>query len=125
MDANVFLDGADLAMSKADWLGVNCFWTNEMEMNHADYGKFYEELQERFPEKLLFITEFGNVNQSTPPNIKGEEYVRYYQRLREIKGIGAAFSQVVSASKGYEDLVWRNEAGETTQIVESVGGRQF
>jgi len=125
MDSSVFLDGADSAMVKADWIGINSYWMNEAERVSKQAGRFYQEMRERYPDKLLFITEFGNLNRNTPPNQKGIDYVRFYQELRNTPGIGAAFSQVVSSAKGYEPLVWRNEAGELSQIVDLVGGRDF
>ena len=125
MDAEVFTDGADQAMVRADWLGVHCFWRAEAEMNARGLGRNYEVIRERYPDKLLFITEFGNHNLYTNPNVKGREYVKYYQILRHQPGIGAAFSQVVSAARGFQALIWRNEAGEPTRIVEEVGARKF
>ncbi len=125
MDANVFLDGADPAMLKADWLGANCFWDNEVEMNKVEGGMYFELMRQRYPAKLIFITEFGNVNIHTTPLVKGREYVKYWQKLREVPGIGAAFCQVVSAGKGFDGLVWRDEAGMLTEIVKQVGDRNF
>ncbi|MEJ2488128.1 MAG: M23 family metallopeptidase, partial [Anaerolineales bacterium] len=42
MDAEVFMDGADQAMVRADWLGVHCFWRAEGEMNARSNGRYYE-----------------------------------------------------------------------------------
>jgi murein DD-endopeptidase MepM/ murein hydrolase activator NlpD len=125
MDSTVFLDGADPAMVKADWIGVNGYWVNEVERVSKDKGRFYQKMRERFPEKLLFIMEFGNLNRHTHPTQKGLEYVRFFQELRDTPGVGAAFAQVVSSARGYESLAWRSEAGELSQIVEFVGARQF
>ena len=125
MDANVFLDGADSAMIKADWLGVNCFWVNEVEMNKVEGGMYFKAIRERFPAKLIFITEFGNVNRQATPLVKGHEYVKYWRALREFPGIGAAFCQVVSAAHGYDGMVWRDEAGMLTEIVNKVREREF
>jgi len=125
MDANVFLDGADPAMLKADWLGANCFWVNEVEMNRVEGGMYFELMRQRHPAKLIFITEFGNVNIHTTQLVKGREYVKYWQKLREVPGIGAAFCQVVSAGDGFNGLVWRDEAGMLTEIVKQVGDRNF
>lgn len=123
MDADVFLDGADKAMFQADWIAVNGYWSSEAEMNANTHGRFYEVLRERYPNKLLFITGFGNVNAFTNPVVKGREYVKYYQQLCEVPGIGAAFAQVVSSADGYPALVWRSEDGTPTAIVEQVGAR--
>jgi murein DD-endopeptidase MepM/ murein hydrolase activator NlpD len=125
MDAEVFLDGADQAMMEADWLGVNCYWDSEAAMNSLDYGRSYQHLRDRYPGKLIFITEFGNLNVYTNANVKGREYRKYLTALRDLPGIGAAFGQVVSAAQGYNALVWRNEAGQVNRISEEVGKREF
>lgn len=125
LDSNVFLDGADTAMVKADWLGVNCFWISEAEMNKAEMGRYYEKMREHYPAKLFFITEYGNVNRYTNPVVKGREYVRYLRQLQDVPGIGAAFAQAVSATRGYDALVWRSEQGRLSEIVSEIGGRNF
>lgn len=123
MDAEVFLDGADKAMFQADWIGVNGYWSSQAEMNADSHGRFYQVLRERYPNKLLFITGFGNMNTYTNPVVKGREYVKYYQQLREVPGIGAAFAQVISSAERYPALVWRSEDGTPNAIVEQVGAR--
>ncbi|MFN2145137.1 MAG: peptidoglycan DD-metalloendopeptidase family protein [Anaerolineales bacterium] len=125
MDAEVFLDGADQAMMGADWLGVNCYWNSEGAMNALDFGRSYQRLRARYPDKLIFITEFGNLNAYTNANVKGSEYRSYLTDLRQLPGIGAAFAQVVSAAQGYNALVWRNEAGQVNRISVEVGNRDF
>ncbi len=125
LDAGVFLDGADRAMFQADWLGVNCFWNSEAEMNTSTHGRFYEFLRERYPNKLLFITGFGNTNAYTNPVVKGREYVKYYQQLRTTPGVGAAFAQVISSASRYPSMVWRSEAGVANAIAAQVGRREI
>jgi hypothetical protein len=125
MDLKVFLDGADAALLAADWIGVNCFWSGESEMKFIEGGEIYKTYRERYPEKLLFITEFGNVNELTNPHVKGQEYVKYYQSLRDQPGIGAAFAEVISASSGYTSLAWRQEDGKASEIPDLVGQRKF
>jgi hypothetical protein len=72
---------------------------------------------------LLFITEFSNVAPGTDKRTKGEQYVRYYQHLRSIPGLGAAFSFVLSASTGFDSETWRLEDGSVTEIPGLVGAR--
>ncbi|NIW46793.1 MAG: hypothetical protein GWN30_19165, partial [Gammaproteobacteria bacterium] len=125
MDSEVFLDGSDNVIRKADWLGVNCFWAHPTEMGREEKGSYYEKMRQRYPNKLLFITEFGNLNPHTRPEVKGSEYVRFYERLRKSPGIGAAFAQVVSSAQGYQAMSWRTEDGELTGIVRAVRERPF
>ncbi len=123
LDSNIFLEQADEGVNTADWIGVNCFWSNETEMLLSTKGAYYEYVRERFPDKLLFITEFANVNEMTNPYVKGDEYVKYYQKLRDLPGFGAAFSQIMFSL--YGNLRWRTEDGELSQIPYRVGRRSF
>jgi murein DD-endopeptidase MepM/ murein hydrolase activator NlpD len=125
LDANIFLEQADEGVNAADWIGVNCFWSNETEMSLPSKGAYHEYFRERFPDKLLFITEFANVNEMTNPYVKGKEYVKFYQNLRNQPGIGVAFSQIMSSPWGHGTMRWRTENGELTQIPYRVGRRSF
>jgi hypothetical protein len=124
-DAQIFLDQADDAVNTADWIGVNCYWSNETEMTLPSKGAYYEYMRERFPDKLLFITEFANVNDLTNPYVKGNEYVKFYETLRGKPGFGAAFSQVLSSPFSTGNIQWRTEDGKLTQIPYQVGRRHF
>jgi hypothetical protein len=125
LDAKVFLEQADDAIQMADWVGVNCFWSNEDEMSAPNKGEFYKYVRERFPDKLLFITEFANVNDMVNTLAKGNQYLKYYQKLREEAGIGGAFAQVLSSPSGFGKMRWRNEDGNLTEIPNRVGEREF
>ena len=118
-----FLTGADAACRAADWVGVHCYWVSEEEMNSAAGGLGFAEYRSRFPGKLLFVTEFSNPTPDTDKQTKGQQYQRYYQLLRAVPGLGAAFSFVVSASSGYGAETWRDESGSATQIPGLVGAR--
>ena len=118
-----FLTGADAACRAADWIGVHCYWQSEQEMNSAGGGLGYLDYRRRFADKLLFVTEFSNPSPDTNKAAKGRQYQRYYQMLRTIPGIGAAFSFVVSASSGFNFETWRDENGTVTEIPGLVGAR--
>jgi murein DD-endopeptidase MepM/ murein hydrolase activator NlpD len=118
LDAEVFLEGADRAMAQADWLGVNCYWHSEGEMHAIEKGRYYVRTRERYPDKLLFITEFGNTNPLTNPEVKGREYLKYLETVRETPGVGAAFAMVLSAARGYQGMTWRSESGKISPIVD-------
>ncbi|MFC1936839.1 M23 family metallopeptidase [Chloroflexota bacterium] len=125
LDSQTFLEQADEAIQTADWIGVNCFWSDDEEMDDPLKGAFYETMRQRYPDKLLFITEFANVNAITNPYVKGNQYVEYYQRLRHKPGIGAAFSQVMFSPDTMNSLRWRDREGELNRIPEQVGKRAF
>ena len=94
-------------------------------MARFDKGEFYRYVRERFPNKLLFITEFANVNDMVNTLAKGNQYVKYYKKLLEEEGIGGAFAQVLSSSSGFGKMRWRNEDGMLTDIPHRVGERDY
>ncbi len=118
-----FLDQATSAANLADWIGVHCYWVNESEMLKQALGYAWLEYRLRFPEKLLFITEFGNPWQ--PKAVVAQQYARYYRHLRGVDGLGAAFAYVVSTSSPEESRywAWRDEKGSDLGIAQAVSGR--
>jgi hypothetical protein len=117
-----FVNQADDALRAADWLGVHCYWQSpDLMENETDGGRVYRSYRRRYPDKLIFITEFSNRTES--PAVKASQYVTYYQSLRHEPGIGAAFSFVVSASSGFPAEIWRDEAGALSVIPALVGAR--
>ncbi len=117
-----FVDQADAALRAADWLGVHCYWQSAPQMeDEAVGGRVYRAYRQRYPDKLIFITEFSNATE--PPPVKAAQYMAYYRSLRHEPGIGAAFSFVSSASAGFESEAWRNEAGQLSAIPGLVGAR--
>jgi murein DD-endopeptidase MepM/ murein hydrolase activator NlpD len=125
MNSNAFLSGSDDAIRRSDWIGWHCYWVNEASMNMVEAGRSWEEVRRRFPDKLIFITEFSNPNDRQDTATKGRQYVKYYASLREEPGIGAAFSFVLSASSGFSQEAWRLEDGRLTDIPGEVGRRLF
>ncbi|MCC7358213.1 MAG: M23 family metallopeptidase [Anaerolineales bacterium] len=119
-----FLAASDAAARAADWVGLHCYWVSEQELNSASGGLGYVEYRRRFPDKLIFITEFSNATQHTDKDTKAKQYTRYYQHLRSIPGLGAAFAFVVSSSSGFDSETWRLENGQPTAIPGLVAARQ-
>jgi murein DD-endopeptidase MepM/ murein hydrolase activator NlpD len=124
-DAEAFLDEADEVIVNADWIGVNCHWWNEQEMDMEHKGLGYKLMRRRYPNKLIFITEFSNVNELESLKEKGRQYVAFYRNLRAEPGVGAAFSNVMSSQNAYGRQCWRHEDGEITDVAREVGQRDF
>jgi hypothetical protein len=120
-----FLDQCETAIAEANWLGVHCYWTDEEGMRSREDGLGFLEYQRRWPDKLLFITEFSNPSPQVDMQSKGRQYLEYYRLLRQYAGIGAAFSFVLSASADFPHEVWRREDGEMTVIPAIIGSRDF
>jgi hypothetical protein len=79
----------------------------------------------RFPEKLMFITEFYNASSHTLPADKAAEYLEFYHSLRNTAGVGAAFGYALSASSGHDTLAWRKEGDEDSDILEGINPGLF
>lgn len=118
-----FLDQAQEALRAADWIGLHCYWQTEAEMRAPAGGLGYLEYRRRFPDKLLCITEFSNPAPNVDLAAKGDQYVKYYQLLRGVPGLGAAFAFVASASANFPYEAWRGEDGRLSPIVDVVGRR--
>ena len=82
-------------------------------------------LRRNYPEKMLFLTEMGNVNALTNLAVKGREYVKFFETIRHTPGLGAAFAQVLSSTGPFSELAWRTEEGKQTEIVAEVKARSF
>jgi hypothetical protein len=120
-----FLDQCEAAIAEANWLGVHCYWTDEEDMRSREDGLGFLEYQRRWPDKLLFITEFSNPSPQVDMRTKGGQYLEYYRLLRQNTGIGAAFSFVLSSSADFPHESWRREDGEMTVIPAIIGNRDF
>jgi hypothetical protein len=125
MDAEAFLAQAEIAAQQADWIGMHAYWVNEKEITDERLGFSFQSYRQRFPEKLLFVTEFGNPNQ--PKTVIADQYSRYYGLLRHVRGLGAAFAYVISTPDPVESArwAWRDEAGNDAGIAAVVGQRKY
>ncbi len=118
-----FLTESDEAARAADWIGVHCYWRDDAEMNSPSGGMGWQEYRRRYPDKLLFITEFSNPHADIDQRTKAQQYVNYYRALRHVPGLGAAFAYLLSSSRGFEHEVWRDEAGTANEMAGIVGAR--
>lgn len=125
VDSWAFLGQGDEAARSADFMCCHCYWVSDADQVAATGGLVYEEYRRRYPSKLLFITEFSNPTDNTDSRTKGNQYVNYYKSLRNLTGLGAAFSFVLSGSSGFPNEVWRLENGTLTEIPGIVGARNF
>ncbi len=120
-----FLVEAALAATRADWIGIHGYWQTERGMTTDDDGFTWRTYRQLFPDKLMFITEFGNPTQ--PKTQVAQQYARYYGILRHVSGLGGAFSYIVSTSDPTESArwAWRDESGNDVGIAHEIGLRRF
>ncbi len=124
-DALTFLDEADMAVQGADWIGVRCFWQTRMAMESTDGGRFHQVIRDRYPNHLILITGFANLNPMTSMSIKAQEYLDFYRGIRHRAGYAAAFAEVLSSDGPYQMVAWCSPDGTLQPVVQTVGGRDF
>jgi hypothetical protein len=125
MSAEDFLDGAADAAAEADWIGINCYWTDGVSLRSRSGGMAIDGYRSRFPGSLLMITEYGNPAVNVADEEKARQYMDFLRILRTRNGIGAAFGYAISAEHGYDGVVWRKDRNATSVIAEVVGSRAF
>jgi hypothetical protein len=123
-DPEQFLDEAAFAVVEADWVGIHAYWVNDSELADRALGLLPYRYRDRFAEKLLFVTEFGNPIQAK--DLVAEQYARYYAMLRQMPGLGGLFAYVVSTPNPLEaGWAWRDEAGNDRGLAGKVGQRPY
>ena len=118
-----FLNEAETAVQKADWVGVNCYWTDQTSLKDGNQGRSFEIYRNKLPGKLLMITEFCNPIQGISDKTKSDQYLEFYRMVRSQPGIAAAFSYALSADQGHDAIVWRSEESDGSMFAERIGKR--
>jgi murein DD-endopeptidase MepM/ murein hydrolase activator NlpD len=118
-----FLLAAENAAQEADWLGVNCFWSEPAGALSLQGVGLLEEYRSLFPDKLLLVTEFGNASHSADPAEKARQYVDFHTAVSRIQNVGAAFGYALSSAVGNPGLAWRAEGESTSRLAEQLGKR--
>jgi tetratricopeptide (TPR) repeat protein len=118
------------AVEKADWLGVHCYWltTPQEPRNHLSdfWGLRFKYYHEKFPNKLIIITQFGNSNAQGGLPLTDDEmarqYVEYYQELFKYPYIHSANAFIMSSpDPAWDSFAWRTVGGEVKPVVAAVG----
>jgi hypothetical protein len=91
-----FLNVSEPAVLKADWIGVHCYWQNEGSghwamLSEVD-GMLWKKFRNRWPNKLIFITEFSNNSPVVDYATKGNQYGRYFGLLRNEPNLAGAIA---------------------------------
>ncbi len=118
-----FLAGCEAAIAAADWLGVHVYFRDDVEAARG-IREIVDGYRDRWPDKLVMVTEYSNPVEGIDKAEKGRQYVQFCRRLEQKPGVGAAFSFVASASDpAFAGETWREEDGRMTPIVEAMGRR--
>jgi hypothetical protein len=120
------------ALERADWLGVHCYWqTFDGAPRHleADWGLAFEKYHEKFPNKIIDITECGNSNgqggHDLHPDVMTREILEYYDQLFEHSYLNSVNPFIMSSDDdkwNRELFVWvRKGNGSFLPVVGEVG----
>ena len=118
---STFLEGAVSAIQAADFIGVHAYYLSMEEVRNQaiDLVKSYRR---RWPDKLLFVTEFSNPDPAG--NVaaieKGRQARAFYELCNQIPGVGAAYYFVVSGTGWDRQALRREGEGQSTGILEGI-----
>lgn len=114
--ANMFYGEAkDSMLAVCDWVGIHCYWqgsTDDMMWSNSGGMGWKAVNTYGLP---FCLTEYSNCDSKVSKSVKGEQYVRYLQHLKEPK---AAFAFCSTASSGFE-----SETFEGSSIPSILGAR--
>jgi hypothetical protein len=91
-----WLDICRDAILASDWLGCHTYWQYD-NMFSADWGLRFVHYRQRFPSKMIEITELGNSTPNLARDAMAAQYAAYYQRLQQYPYIASASSFLCSS----------------------------
>jgi len=107
----------------SDWLGCHCYWQYD-NMYNENWGMRHTRYHARFPDKTIYITEFGNSTPGLPDHVMAEEYANYYKQLQYYDYIASASSFIAtSPDPTWAPFCWGWENGTIRPVVDRVGNR--
>lgn len=118
------------AVEKSDWLGVHCYWQTPQDQLHnhlADFwGLRFKYYNQKFPNKIIDLTEVGNSNvQNKIPFTRethAREFTEYLTECFKYPYLNSAsFFIMSSPDRTWDGFCWRNESGEIYPITRAVG----
>ncbi len=112
------------AVNASDWLGVHCYWQYD-HMTDPTWGLRFRHYHDRFPNKTLAITEFGDATPVPPSEEEKKsriqkiagEYRDYYTLLQRYPYVHSASAFILSSPDSqWESFAWRQSNGVITPI---------
>ncbi len=109
------------AIQASDWLGCHIYWQGDNHLK-SEWGLRFKLYHERFPNKIIEITEFGNSTPNLSGDIQAAQYTTFYQELFNYPYLGSACCFIASSpDPQWAQFVWRKESGEFRPVVRAVG----
>jgi N-acetyl-anhydromuramyl-L-alanine amidase AmpD len=119
-----WLDVCRDAIEASDWLGCHSYWQHDNMLSDG-WGLRFRLYHQRFPDKPIEITEFGNSTPNLPRDEMARQYVRYYQELNRYPYLGSASCFIASSpDPAWAAFVWLKESGEVLPVVREVGNME-
>ena len=108
------------SIEASDWLGCHCYWQYGNMLSDA-WGLRFKLYHQRFPNKQIEITEFGNSTPNLPREEMAAQYARYYQELNKYPYLGSACSFIASSpDPAWAPFAWMKEGGEMLPVAHQV-----
>ncbi|NIV35634.1 MAG: hypothetical protein GWN58_41130, partial [Anaerolineae bacterium] len=108
------------SIEASDWLGCHCYWQYGNMMSDA-WGLRFKLYHQRFPNKKIEITEFGNSTPNLPREEMARQYAQYYQKLNGYAYLGSASSFIASSpDPAWGQFAWMKEGGDMLPVVDQV-----
>jgi N-acetyl-anhydromuramyl-L-alanine amidase AmpD len=118
------------SVEMSDFLGVHCYWQTKSDQprNHlVDFwGLRFKYYHEKFPTKIIDLTEVGNSNAQSGLPISDQEiatqFVEYFKELFNYSYINSAAPFILSSpDPTWDSFAWRKASGEIKPVVAAVG----
>ncbi len=118
-----WLEACREAVQAADWLGVHCYWQEENVLS-PDWGLWFVEYHNRFPDKMLELTEFGNSTKQAGRDVVARHYTIYYDAIQSY-GLylrSAAAYLATSPDPYWTNFFWGDpQDNQCFEVVNAVG----
>ena len=119
-----FLSGCRDAVAAADFLCVHTYWQSRGELEDINGGlRFLKEYHEKFPDKMIVVSEFANVGGESWAS-KGDQHAVFLTLCAQYAWVEAAYSFILSSpNPEFSKQVWRLEGGTVNDVPTRVGAR--
>lgn len=116
-----FLEGAISAVQAADFLCVHAYYVSLEEVS-TEAIALVKKYRKRFPDKLIFVTEFSNPDPQKKIGAvdKGQQAKEFYRQCAQIPGVGAAYYFIVSGSGWDHQALRRDSDGRSLGVIEAM-----
>jgi hypothetical protein len=115
-----FLQEAAAAVQNADFFGLHAYWGAD----GSDYQVAVSRVRtlcQRYPNKIVLVTEFSNNDPNLDKAAKGNQYRQFYQAVQTLPAnLGAVFAFCLASTSSFASETWVETNGATSAIVGKV-----